>query len=1012
MATENKPHAKPEPWYPFNSGPPKDKVAGEASADGVKSKPEPWYPFEAGRPKAQPDAHHAATAAKSTVAPAAAAPTASPADFNRGHQGSATAQMDKLLQPAQPGLIDRIKPEADVIRHAYEPAKPLVDKPQVALKSEAKPHAAGGESHVAKHDAKHDGAAHAPVVARVHVHPPARPRSQFGEVLHAEAKELNRANGVIGTALAQGLHPDAIKAVVENRLHGHARDLANNVLAGATDTESMASKLADSQKVASALQAAASKAVNADHAEVLVASRLKGDVATAGVSAVQALAGPAPSITVSEQQLAASAPALSPGVFDLPELKVASQPDAALATAVAQQNVAPEPAMPAASPAAAEQPQVAAAEAAGVVTQPVPMPESQPLPMGEQPQVASAEPSGVTTYPVPMPEVQSLDSAAASFVSTSTSPSVSDATTHTAAGSFPTAADLTAEDVAKIRDAAFASPSAAFPELAMPQNQAGPDLALLREGPDSGVRGAVSDATAHTAAGSFPSAASMTSEDIARIRENAALTDSPLPSSAVPTGDVSINLTSQDVARMREVEAAASPNFAEAVAALADSAAAGAGAAVKPEVSIEDRSTWPSAAAGAAAGAMGAAAQSAHVEVVVPAVVASAASAQMAAAVGEGVGANVAESVAAAGKPEVVIEERSTQGAPAIAAKNDVLIEDRSTTASLADAAAAGTKMEAPSSYSNLVGDKVRDAFSAVTSLTDAVSNAVHNGPAKAEETAKVNDTLAAAGKPEVSIEERSTFAAAPAAPAKPEVTIEDRSTGATLADASAVGTKMESQSSYSNFVGDKLRDAFSAATSLTDTVSHAVQGGLAKGEEKLHDVKESVAQVIQAASSAGAKVSLEDALTNHMQTKGFDAQSIAAAGEIAQAIRQELRMEPQPKDSMLVLHKEGAELVSLVQAKDVASVARPGDSVLAMDTLEKVAAKGMDSKTIQELRGAMPEAVQNRSDLELAQSVGPAKSEMKGLDQVQNPQQEAQKQEKSAAAEQSRDTAAAMSMG
>jgi hypothetical protein len=861
MATENKPKAQPEPWYPFNSGPPKDKALGGASADGAKPKPEKWYPFEAGRPKDQPETAKAALTAK-TAAPAAA-PAAPVADFKRNVQPT---PLEKLVRAEPTNLFDRLKPEPNVIRPAWEKSSPTMEK--VMLAAAQKAQSAGGDrskvgptadnSKVAKNEA-------AAPAARVHVHPPTPPRSAFGEVLHAEAKEMNRANGVIGSALAQGLHPDAIKAVVENRLQGHAREIANNVLAGAATSDGLALKLADSQKVASALQAASSKAINADHAETIVASRLKGDTAVAGVSAVQALAGPSPSITVSEQQLAAAAPVVAPGVFDLPEIKGASQPDNA-PSVVAQQNVAPEAPLPAAPTSVAEQPQVAAASAAGVVTPPVQLLESQPLPMTGHPQVAASD-AGVVTFPVPAPE------------------------------------------------------SAA---LALPQNPAGPDLALLGEKATETAATIPAQGTASpdTTSGAMNSASAALGGTLS------ATAAGPVQGTSLP--DVGAGTVAGFAESITGAQApVTNPTAPGIAAAVAD--------ALKPEVVIEDRSILASAATAGVAVATADSASNAMAQAGPADTIATnpaAAVGAMSAAASEVLSAKMGELPANALQSVVVVEERSTLGVAA-----------------------------AP-----------------------------------------------ATSKSEAAIEERSTYASE-AATAKSSVVVDERSTGASLADASAVSAKMESQSSYSNIVGDKLRDAFSAATSITDTVSNAVQGGLAKGEQKLNNAAEAVAQVIQSASAAGAKVSLEDALAAHMQNKGFDAQSIAAAGEIAQAIRQDMQTTQPQTGNVLVLHKEGAELASVVHAKDAASVARPGDSVLAMDTLEKVAATGMDQSSIQELRGAMPEAVKNRSDLELAQSVGPAKSELKGFDPNQNLQREAQKQEKAAAAE-SRDTAAAMSMG
>jgi hypothetical protein len=77
MATDNKP--KPEPWYPFNSGPPKEKAHVDAPHPSIGS-------ASAALAGATPSFH------KSTT----------------------------LFDTPPQSLIDRVKPEAEVLRHAYE----------------------------------------------------------------------------------------------------------------------------------------------------------------------------------------------------------------------------------------------------------------------------------------------------------------------------------------------------------------------------------------------------------------------------------------------------------------------------------------------------------------------------------------------------------------------------------------------------------------------------------------------------------------------------------------------------------------------------------------------------------------------------------------------------------------------------------------------------------------------------------------------------------------------------
>jgi hypothetical protein len=214
--------------------------------------------------------------------------------------------------------------------------------------------------------------------------------------------------------------------------------------------------------------------------------------------------------------------------------------------------------------------------------------------------------------------------------------------------------------------------------------------------------------------------------------------------------------------------------------------------------------------------------------------------------------------------------------------------------------------------------------------------------------------------------------------------------------------TESGASPSFADSMNKALQDAFSSVASKVQaapsSLASLVQENAAKASEALSGAAASVTEVIKSAAAQGAKVSLEEALASHMKDKGFDSQSIAAAGSLADAIR-DSQHSREPGDAVLVLHKNGAvgdPLASLVAAKDVPSIAAKGDSVLALDTLEKVAANGMDSKAVKELRSAMPEAVAGQSDLELAQIHGEAKTAVKGLDDSSNQQEQQRQQQQS----------------
>lgn len=191
-----------------------------------------------------------------------------------------------------------------------------------------------------------------------------------------------------------------------------------------------------------------------------------------------------------------------------------------------------------------------------------------------------------------------------------------------------------------------------------------------------------------------------------------------------------------------------------------------------------------------------------------------------------------------------------------------------------------------------------------------------------------------------------------------------------------------------------------------SETTSVATSTGPRSVEAATAAIASSSPGAVQAASA-----SLEQALMNHMANKGFDLKSVSAAPEIASAIR-EGRGTKDVSDSVLVLHKDGARgdpLATVVAGKDAAAIVKSGDSVLAMDTLEKIAVKGLNPGELTSARESASGTGSKATDLELSQTNGAAKTEMKGFDKSGSsfdPQamaQQAAKIEKSSAAEHTR---------
>lgn len=807
MADAQKPKA--EPWYPFGSGPPVAKAAHDthdahgshapapAAAQPDVAKPhqaasvhkpaaEPWYPFGSGPPVPKP-AHdvHASTAASPPTATTGPAPGArATVDFKSGVSGPAAA-MTRAGADSLPTFV-RMEPDiaSELLRE--KPAISIVKPVSIAASEAPKSGSSGSGSGAKPAIAAKMEQSHAPdKPAHVHVHPPVPPRSAFGDLLHAEAKEINRANGVVNSALSQGLAVDAIHAVVEARLQGHAKDIAVNLVAGATDAATLSARLTQSQKIAGAIQSAASKADGPEQAKVIVSTKLRGEdsVAAAGVIS---------------------------GVADLQHSK----------SGLVQ---TPAPYVP----------DVAAAKISGLVESAV-QASMQPVIKLE---IAPTPPLTAVSQPPHLAEVAKFEQAAAPVQALV--PAVVGKEVETAQAAPAPATMMVAAEVAKLEQAAAVATKAV------------------------------------EAAAAAPSGVTVRAIEMPKI-EIATKGAGPAFVFSVPAPESALSNLGGRPEKLSELK----PEFAKL-----DSA------------------------------------QKAAEILAVPAV-----------------GLAGPEKVSEL-KPDLVNLDTGSRGAPveerstisSANARADVPVEDRSTPA--------------------------RDERKVLAPVEDRSVTAASSGPH--------------ADKPAPTPERYS--------------------------DMGAKGL---------------IAAAASAISSVPDKVSSMAHQGLEKAEAAAHKAVDSVSHAVQAATHTSAKVTLEEALTAHMRDKGFDDQSIAAAKPIAEAIRNE-PTGAHLGEAVLVLHKEGVRgdpLATVVAAKDVHAIAKPGDSVLALDTLEKIASKGLDSAAIKEVRSAMPEAVKGQTDLEMSQSSGDTKSALKGLEQLQAPEQQSQKQEKVAAAEQSLD--AAMSHG
>lgn len=125
------------------------------------------------------------------------------------------------------------------------------------------------------------------------------------------------------------------------------------------------------------------------------------------------------------------------------------------------------------------------------------------------------------------------------------------------------------------------------------------------------------------------------------------------------------------------------------------------------------------------------------------------------------------------------------------------------------------------------------------------------------------------------------------------------------------------------------------------------------------------------ASEPRGPVIPLSEALASHMAEKGFDAASIKQAPALALHVLEGAILKDTPAEA-LVLHKQGDALASLVGPDDARSFERAGDSVLALDKLESVAHRGLDTDAVASIRGLAPVQTERFSDLEVHQAASP----------------------------------------
>ena len=120
------------------------------------------------------------------------------------------------------------------------------------------------------------------------------------------------------------------------------------------------------------------------------------------------------------------------------------------------------------------------------------------------------------------------------------------------------------------------------------------------------------------------------------------------------------------------------------------------------------------------------------------------------------------------------------------------------------------------------------------------------------------------------------------------------------------------------------------------------------------------------------ARQTLAEGLRSHMQARGFDNEAVALARDISVAVKDNASRRT-PEQSLVVLHREGANLATATTERSVSQLAKAGDTVLAAKTLEHVADHGLSQQTLRQAREAAPEGLAKATDLEVAEKLGPA---------------------------------------
>jgi hypothetical protein len=169
------------------------------------------------------------------------------------------------------------------------------------------------------------------------------------------------------------------------------------------------------------------------------------------------------------------------------------------------------------------------------------------------------------------------------------------------------------------------------------------------------------------------------------------------------------------------------------------------------------------------------------------------------------------------------------------------------------------------------------------------------------------------------------------------------------------------------------------SAEAARPEISAKAESGSPPVPQRPAEAANSAPQAVTAASPAPAPVSqqssnrvtLAQAMTEHLQAKGFDREVTSLAPEIAKAVSDNAATRP-ANQTLVVLHKQGENVATATSENGLNSVLRQGDSVLNARTLEHIQEKGLDVQAIERLRAAAPEAMAGKSSLEVADSLGP----------------------------------------